>query len=485
MNVPRTGAGPLPAPPAGQAGADAFARRLRARSAQREEAVRRQRRRGARSAHERIGALLDPGSFTELGSQAVHRSDAPGLAGHRPPGDAVVTGHGTVGGRPVCCFAQDFTVFGGSLGEAAGEKIVRLMDLAMDAGAPLVGINDSAGGRIQEGPVAQSLYGQIFARNVRMSGAVPQISLIAGPCAGGAAYSPALTDFVVMVDGLSHMFVTGPEVTRSSVGEVVGLDELGGARMHSATSGTAHCLAADEDDAFAWIRALIGLLPGPGEHLPGLRPPPAASCGDPADAGQRGAGTFRDARETAAALLDGGGGLLEVHAGYARSVVVAFGRLGGCAVGVVAPQPLVADGALTAAACDKAARFVRTCDAYGLPVLSLVDAPAGPPPGAERGGARLLHAYAEATVPLLTVTTGTAAGLAHTALGSRRIGGDLHLAWPGALIEGRDAWSAAGAGVVDEVVLPRETRRHLHRALWLLRHKRQERPPKKHDNLPL
>ncbi|MFJ5263366.1 acyl-CoA carboxylase subunit beta [Streptomyces sp. NPDC088387] len=492
MSTSHAGAGPLPPSPGEQTQYAAYARRLRDKATQRAEAVRRQRLRGARSADERIRALLDAGSFTELGSQAVHRSAAPGLADRHPPGDAVVTGHGLVEGRPVCCFAQDFSVFGGSLGEVVGEKIVRLMDLAMDAGAPVVGINDSAGGRIQEGPVAQSLYGQIFARNVRLSGAVPQISLITGPCAGGAAYSPALTDFVVMVDGLSHMFVTGPEVTRQSIGEAVGLDELGGAHMHSVRAGTAHYLAVDEDDAFAWTRALLGYLPARGEVLPGLRPPWTAADPAPTPPGPGRlpppAGGFRDARDVLAALLDDGDSL-EVHAGYAPSVVVAFGRLGGCAVGVVATQPLVEGGALTAAACDKIARFVRTCDAYGLPVVSLVDAPAstrgGTLPGTGLGGARLLHAYAEATVPLLTVATGVAAGLAHTALGSRRIGGDLHLAWPEALVDGRDVWSAAGDGVVDEVLLPQDTRQHLHRALWLLRDKRQERPPKKHDNLPL
>jgi propionyl-CoA carboxylase beta chain len=467
-----------------------FDRRRLAKEAQRREAERKQRLRGAWSATERVEALLDPGSFTELGSQRLHWSTMPGLVDRRPPGDAVVTGHGTVDGRPVCCFAQDFTVFGGSLGEAVGEKIIRLMDLAADSGAPVVGINDSAGGRIQEGPVAQSLYGQIFERNVRMSGAVPQISLITGPCAGGAAYSPALTDFVIMVDGLSHMFVTGPEATRQSIGEVIGLDELGGARVHSEQAGTAHFLAADEEDAISCARALIGYLPRPGERLPGLLPPAPGGGLDGVEWGRHppsGTPTAYDARHVLAELLDNRD-YLEVHALYARSVTVGFGRLGGAAVGMVATQPMVDGGWLSAAACDKAARFVRTCDAYGLPVVSLVDASgawAADTGDVSRSGARLIHAYAEASVPLLTVTTGSATGLAHLALGSKYIGGDVHLAWPTARIDGRDVWSAAADGTVDEVVLPSETRSRIHRGLWLLKDKRQDRPPKKHDNLPL
>lgn len=403
-----------------------FAKRLLEKETQRQGAARKQGLRGRRSAGERVEALLDPGSFAELGSQLVHRSTAPGLADRHPPGDAVVTGHGTVGGRSVCCFAQDFTVFGGSLGEAVGEKIIRLMDVAADSGVPVIGINDSAGGRIQDGPVAQSFYGQIFTRNVRLSGAIPQIFVIAGPCAGGAAYSPALADFVIMVDGLSHMFVTGPEATRQSIGEVVSLDELGGARMHSSRAGTAHYLAADEQDAFSYARALVGYLPHRGERLPGLLPPEPGITADGPDPGRHllsGAQASYDVRDILAELLDDGG-YLEVQALYGRSVTVGFGRLGGAALGVVATQPMVDGGALTAAACDKAARFVRTCDAYGLPVVSLVDSPGGDTvPGGALGdlgqsGARLLYAYAEASVPMLTVTTRAAAGLAHVALGS-------------------------------------------------------------------
>jgi len=470
-----------------------YQRRRAAKAAHREEAARKQRTRAGRSAWERVELLLDADSFTEIGSQVRHRSAAADTAGRHPPGDAVVTGHGTVDGRPVCCFAQDFTVFGGSLGEAVGAKIVRLMDLAMSSGTPVVGINDSAGGRIQEGVVAQSLYGQIFARNVRMSGTVPQISVIVGPCAGGAAYSPALTDFVVMVDGSSHMFVTGPEPTHQSTGEHVGLDELGGARMHNVRSGTAHYLATDEQDAFRYVRELLGYLPGKGERVPGLLPPEAGAGDTKGTSDLDGwlpplPDTPYDVRELFSRVLDGHR-YMEVQALYAPSVTTSFGRLGGAAVGVVATQPLVGGGMLSSAACDKTARFVRTCDTYGLPVLSFVDAPGAgrgdSPADDERGAARLLHAYAEATVPLLTVITGTAAELAYVSLGSKQIGGDINLAWPTARVDGRDAWSAAGEGLVDEVVLPRDTRSHLHRALWLLRDKRQERPPKKHDNLPL
>ncbi|MGP3690369.1 acyl-CoA carboxylase subunit beta [Streptomyces sp. IBSNAI002] len=463
-------------------------------------AAQRQHAKGRRTARERIGMLLDPGSFTETGAMVRHRSRMPGLVHDRPFGDSVVTGFGTVDGRQICLFAQDFTVFGGSLGEAAGEKIVKVMDLAASAGCPIVGINDSAGGRIQEGVAAQSLYGQIFLRNVRLSGRVPQISLIMGPCAGGAVYSPALTDFVVMTDKVSHMFITGPEVIRAAMGEEVDMETLGGARTHNARSGNAHYLAADEEDAIAFTKRLLSYLPSnSGEQPPAGGP----GCAPP------GFGTdVHDVGETIAGVMDSGT-FLEVQQLFAPNIVVGLGRVDGHSVGVVANQPKSSAGCLDIDASEKAARFIRTCDAYNIPVLTFVDVPGFRPgaaqarAGAVRRGAKLAYAYAEATVPLITVITGKAYGGGYEVMGSKHLGADVNLAWPTALIGPADPstafrspqqasasglcdpYIAAEHGYVDVVIRPSDTREHVVRALRLLRGKSESLPPRKHDNIPL
>ncbi|MEV6986350.1 acyl-CoA carboxylase subunit beta [Sphaerisporangium sp. NPDC051017] len=486
---------------------------------------------GRLTARERIERLLDPGSFVELDALAVHRSTSFGMERHRVPGDGVVTGHGTVGGRTVCVFSQDFSVFGGSLGEVYGEKICKVMDLAMKIGAPVVGINEGAGARIQEGVVSLGLYGEIFRRNVRASGVIPQISLIMGACAGGHVYSPALTDFTVMVDEASHMFVTGPDVIKTVTGEDVTFEELGGARVHNSRSGNAHHLADDEDDALDYARGLLS-------YLPQNNLDDAAHFGSPADLeisdGDRALDTVvpdsanqpYDMNEVIAALLDDGE-FLEVQALFAPNIVVGFGRVEGRSVGVVANQPMRLAGTLDIDASEKAARFVRTCDAFGIPVLTLVDVP-GFLPGTEqewngiiRRGAKLLYAYAEATVPLVTVITRKAYGGAYDVMGSKHLGADVNLAWPTAQIAVMGAqgavnilhrrtlaaagdpetlrvelvreyedtlatpYLAAERGYVDAVIAPRETRREVVRALRMLRGKRDALPPKKHGNIPL
>jgi len=476
----------------------AFRRQREARRVRVEEAAKRQHDRGRATAWERIGLLLDTGSFTEVGGFVRHRSREPGLAAERPLGDAVITGHGTVHGRPVCVFAQDFTVFGGSLGEVAGEKIAAIMDLAAAANMPMVGMNDSAGGRIQEGVVAQAMYGRIFARNVQMSGLVPQISLIMGPCAGGAVYSPALTDFVVMVDKTSHMFVTGPAVLREAVGEEVGLDELGGAWVHGSRSGNAHYVAATEADAIAYVRDLLAHLPSAGDIPIPPCAPDSRSIEESVTAGDRELETViphapyapYDVREVLARVLDDGS-LIEVHRWFAENIVVGFGRIDGLSVAVVANQPAVSDGRLDVNASEKAARFVRTCDAYGIPVVTFVDVP-GFRIGTDQewaGGARstgkLLYAYAEATVPLLTVVIRHAEGIGYVAMGSRHLRADLSVAWPTARIDGDEPYPAAERGYVDEVIEPAHTRVRLSRALRMLGNKRRPAVPRKHEILPL
>ncbi|WP_169987914.1 acyl-CoA carboxylase subunit beta [Microbispora sp. H10836] len=486
---------------------------------------------GRLTARERIERLLDPGSFVELDALAVHRSMSFGMERTRVPGDGVVTGHGTVGGRPVCVFSQDFSVFGGSLGEVYGEKICKVMDLAVKIGAPIVGINEGAGARIQEGVVSLGLYGEIFRRNVHASGVIPQISLIMGACAGGHVYSPALTDFTIMVDEASHMFVTGPDVIKTVTGEDVTFEELGGARVHNSRSGNAHYLAEDEDDALDYVRVLLSYLPGNNLDDP---PSTGFEADLEIDEGDRALDTLipdspnqpYDMHEVIAALLDDGE-FLEVQALFAPNILVGFGRIEGRSVGVVANQPMSFAGTLDIAASEKAARFVRTCDAFGIPVLTLVDVP-GFLPGTDqewngiiRRGAKLLYAYAEATVPLVTVITRKAYGGAYDVMGSKHLGADVNLAWPTAQIavmgaqgavnilhrrtlaeaDDPDAlraelvreyedtlatpYLAAERGYVDAVIAPRETRREVVRALRMLRGKRAALPPKKHGNIPL
>jgi propionyl-CoA carboxylase beta chain len=491
-------------------------------------AVDKQHARGKGTARERIDALLDPGTFVELDELARHRSTNFGLEETRPYGDGVVTGHGTVDGRQICIFAQDFTVFGGSLGEVFGEKIVKLMDLAMKVGCPLVGINDSGGARIQEGVVSLGLYGEIFFRNVRASGVIPQISLIMGPCAGGAVYSPAVTDFTVMVDQTSHMFITGPDVIKTVTGEDVGFEELGGARTHNTRSGNAHYLASDEADAVDYVRALLAYLPSNN-----LDDPPAwQRTADlaPSDADRAldtlipdSANQPYDIHAVIEAVLDDGE-FLEVHALYAANIVVGFGRVEGRPVGIVANQPMHLAGCLDIAASEKAARFVRTCDAFNIPLITFVDVPGFLPgtsqewEGIIRRGAKLLYAYAEATVPKVTLITRKAYGGAYDVMGSKHLGADFNFAWPTAQIavmgaqgavnivyrqelkeapedrarlieEYEDTFAnpyiAAERGYLDSVISPAQTREQIVRALRTLRTKRETLPPKKHGNIPL
>ena len=511
--------------------ADDLQRRRADAVGRRQAGVDKQHAKGKLTAMERIDALLDPGSFQQLDGLARHRSHAFGLDNNRPYGDGVVTGYGTIDGRPVCVFAQDFTVFGGSLGEVFGEKIVKVMDLALKTGCPVIGINDSGGARIQEGVVSLGLYGEIFRRNVAASGVIPQISLIMGPCAGGAVYSPAITDFIVMVDKTSHMFITGPDVIKTVTGEDVAFEELGGARTHNSKSGVAHYMATDESDAFDYVRALLAHLPSNN-----LDEPPY----DDVEADLEISDLDReldtlipdspnqpyDMHRVIEHVLDDGD-FLEVQPLFAPNIIVGFGRVEGRPVGVVANQPMQFAGTLDIDASEKAARFVRTCDAFNIPVLTFVDVP-GFLPGTDqewdgiiRRGAKLIYAYSEATVPLVTVITRKAYGGAYDVMGSKHLGADINLAWPTAqiavmgaqgavnilyrqeiagaadpeaerarLIEEYDAtlanpYTAAERGYIDRVILPSETRPMVVRALRALRTKRASRPPKKHGNIPL
>ncbi len=494
-------------------------------------AVEKQHARGKKTARERIEMLLDEGSFVELDEFARHRSTNFGLDRTRPYGDGVITGYGTVDGRQVCVFAQDFTVFGGSLGEVFGEKIVKVMDLAMKIGCPVIGINDSGGARIQEGVASLGLYGEIFFRNVRASGVIPQISLIMGPCAGGAVYSPAVTDFTVMVDQTSHMFITGPDVIKTVTGEDVGMEELGGARTHNSRSGNAHYLATDEADAIDYVKALLSHLPSNNLDEPPVFDAPADL--EISDADREldtlipdSANQPYDMHRVIEHVLDDGE-FLEVQPLYAQNMVVGFGRVEGRPVGVVANQPMHFAGTLDIAASEKAARFVRTCDAFNIPVLTFVDVPGFLPgtgqewDGIIRRGAKLIYAYAEATVPKVTVITRKAYGGAYDVMGSKHLGADLNFAWPTAQIAVMGAqgavnilyrqelataedpaavraeriaeyedtlanpYVAAERGYVDAVIPPHETRTQIVRALRVLRTKRETLPPKKHGNIPL
>jgi propionyl-CoA carboxylase beta chain len=450
---------------------------------------------------------------------------------NRPYGDGVVTGYGTIDGRQVCVFAQDFTVFGGSLGQVFGEKIVKVMDLAMKTGCPIIGINDSGGARIQEGVVSLGLYGEIFRRNVHASGVIPQISLIMGPCAGGAVYSPAVTDFTVMVDQTSHMFITGPDVIKTVTGEDVSMEDLGGARAHNTKSGNAHYMGTDESDAIDYVKALISYLP-----QNNLDEPPAydeVADLDVSDEDRALDSLIPDSpnqpydMHTVIESVVDDGEFLEVQAMFAPNLVIGFGRVEGRPVGVVANQPMQFAGTLDIDASEKAARFVRTCDAFNVPVLTFVDVP-GFLPGTDqewngiiRRGAKLIYAYSEATVPLVTIITRKAYGGAYDVMGSKHLGADINLAWPTAQIAVMGAqgavnilyrndlkeadepdtrraeliqeyedhlanpYLAAERGYVDAVIHPHETRAEVVRALRLLRSKRETLPPKKHGNIPL
>jgi propionyl-CoA carboxylase beta chain len=495
------------------------------------EAVQKQHAKGKKTARERVQLLLDADSFTELDEFARHRSTSFGMEKRRPYGDGVITGFGTIDGRPVCVFSQDVTVFGGSLGQVYGEKIVKIIDIALKTGCPIIGLNEGGGARIQEGVVSLGLYGEIFRRNTHASGVIPQISLIMGAAAGGHVYSPALTDFVIMVDQTSQMFITGPDVIKTVTGEDVSMEDLGGGRAHNTRSGNAHYLAADEEDAISFVRTLIGFLP-----QNNLEDPPifGVENGLELSDGDRDLDTLipdspnqpYDMREVISRVLDDGD-FLEIHALFAPNVVVGFGRIDGRSVGVVANQPLHFAGCLDIDASEKAARFVRTCDAFNIPVITFVDVP-GFLPGTDqewngiiRRGAKLIYAYAEATVPLVTVITRKAYGGAYDVMGSKHLGADFNLAWPTAQIavmgaqgavnilyrkelaasddpetmrarlvteyedELANPYLAAERGYVDAVINPHETRVEITRVLRLLRTKRQTLPPKKHGNIPL
>jgi len=491
--------------------------------------VDRQHEQGKLTARERLGLLLDKGTFQEVDMFVRHRTAAFGSEQNRPPGDAVVTGWGTVDGKTVFVFAEDFTVFGGSLGEVVSAKITKVIDLAMQTGAPLVGLKDSGGARIQEGVVSLDGYGRIFERNVRASGVIPQISVIMGPCAGGAVYSPAMTDFVYQVEESSHLFITGPDVIKAVTGEDVTFEELGGAVTHSTMSGVTHFTATDERAALEEVRYLLSFLPSNNKETP-----PHFTPTDKAERMDEDLTTIvpdsssqpYDVVKLIEMVMDDGD-LYQVHEHFAANIVTGFARLDGHAVGIVANQPTVLAGTLDIDASVKAARFVRFCDAFNIPLVTFVDVP-GFLPGVKqehngiiRHGAKLLYAYSEATVPRVTVITRKAYGGAYVVMNSRSIRADLVLAWPSAEIavmgaagavniihrrelaesddgDGRrqeliseyeekfnNPYVAAERGLVDEIIEPRQTRPRLIRALDMLRTKRESLPPRKHGNIPL
>jgi len=494
-------------------------------------AIEKQHAKGKMTARERIEKLVDEGSFTELDEFARHRSTNFGMEENRPYGDGVVTGYGTVDGRQVAIFSQDFTVMGGSLGEVFGEKIVKIMDFALKSGIPLIGINDSGGARIQEGVVSLGRYGEIFRRNARSSGVIPQISLILGPCAGGAVYSPAMTDFTVMVNETSHMFITGPEVIKTVTGEEVGMEELGGAHTHSSRTGNSHYLANSEDDAIDYVKALLSYLPSNNMDeapiLPTTEPEEFTELDRSLNALiPDSPNQPYDMHKVITAILDESE-FLEVQELWAPNIIIGFGRIDGHSVGIVANQPMQLAGTLNIDASEKAARFVRTCDAYGIPIVTLVDVP-GFLPGTDqewngiiRRGAKLLYAYGEASVPMVTLITRKAYGGAYDVMGSKHLGADINLAWPTAQIavmgaqgavnilyrkelsEAKDQeklrkeliteyedtlanpYVAAERGFIDAVIEPHQTRRYITRALVALRNKRDVLPPRKHGNIPL
>ena len=493
------------------------------------KAIEKQHARGKLTARERIEKLLDRGSFVETDQLVRHRSHGFGIEDRRPYSDAVVTGWGTIDGRKVFVFAQDFTVFGGSLGEVMGEKICKIMDLALATGAPVIGLNDSGGARIQEGAASLAGYGYIFDRNVRSSGVIPQISAIMGPCAGGAVYSPAMTDFTFMVSETSHMFITGPDVIKAVTGQEVSQEELGGAMSHATKSGVAHFVAGNDEDCLAQIRYLMSFLPANNFESPPYFPPtddPARSCDELLDILPDSPNQPYDMHGVIGSVFDDGE-FLEVHPHWAQNILCGFARLGGHPVGIVANQPQVLAGTLDITSSTKAARFVRFCDAFNVPLVAFVDVP-GFLPGTEqeyggiiRHGSKLLYAFSEATVPRMTVITRKAYGGAYVVMNSKHIRADVSFAWPSAQIavmgaEGavniihrrsiaeaedpaakRDEliedytekfstpYIAAERGYVDAVIEPQETRARLMQSLDMLRSKRETIPQRKHGNIPL
>ncbi|WP_336249483.1 acyl-CoA carboxylase subunit beta [Stomatohabitans albus] len=503
--------------------------RSRAEHAGTDEQIKKQHDRGKLTARERINLLVDPDSFTEIDRYRIHRTDDFGLGDQRIPGDGVIAGHGTIDGRPVCVYAQDFTVFGGSLGEVHADKIQKIQKLAMKMGVPIIGLNDSGGARIQEGVGALAGYGVIFRDNVRASGVIPQITAIMGPCAGGAVYSPAMTDFILMVRETSHMFITGPSVIETVTGEQVTMEELGGADTHSTKTGVAHFAADSDEDCIEDIKYLLGFLP-----QNNLETPPTIATADDPDRLDNQLNTFMpdspnipyDVRDIIRTVVDEHE-FCEIQEHFATNVVIGFGRLDGHTVGVVGNQPMAMAGCLDTHASEKAARFIRTCDAFNIPIVSFVDVP-GFLPGTEQEwdgiinrGAKLLYAYCEATVPKLTVITRKAYGGAYIVMGSKHVGGDVNLAWPTAEIAVMGAkgavnvlhrraiasaedpeatantfieayeerfntpWQAAQMGYIDDVIEPAETRQALIRGLRLTHTKREYSPARKHGNIPL
>jgi acetyl-CoA carboxylase carboxyltransferase component len=500
-----------------------------ARRAGGDQAIRRQHDRGKLTARERIAKLLDADSFVETDMLVRHRSHGFGIENRRPYSDAVVTGWGTIDGRKVFVFAQDFTVFGGSLGEVMGEKICKIMDLALATGAPVIGLNDSGGARIQEGAASLAGYGYIFDRNVRCSGVIPQISAVMGPCAGGAVYSPAMTDFTFMVSQTAHMFITGPDVIKTVTGQDVTQEELGGALSHASKSGVSHFVAGDDEDCLAQIRYLLSFIPSNNFESPPYFPPtddPARLCDELAELIPDSPNKPYDMHEVISSIFDDGE-FFEVHAQWAQNIICGFARLDGHPVGVVANQPQVLAGTLDIASSTKGARFVRFCDAFNIPLVAFVDVP-GFLPGTEqeyggiiRHGAKLLYAFSESTVPRLTVITRKAYGGAYVVMNSKHIRADVSFAWPSAEIAVMGAegavsivhrraiseserpeqtraelvadyserfstpYIAAERGYVDDVIEPAETRRRLVQALDMLRSKRETIPQRKHGNIPL
>ena len=515
--------------------ADFYARREHSFAPSGEAAIEKQHARGKNTARERIDMLLDEGSFVEFDALARHRTTAFGMEAKKPLGDGLVSGYGTVDGRLVAVYSQDFTVYGGSLSQVNGEKIVKVQKFALKNGCPVIGINDGGGARIQEGVASLAMFADIFRMNVRASGVVPQISVIMGPCAGGAAYSPALTDYIIMVDKTSHMFITGPDVIKTVTGEDVDMETLGGARQHNAVTGTSTYLAEDEEDAFDFVRELLEFLPSNNLaeplHLEHDQEP-VVTVDDldldtliPDSANQP-----YDMRAVIESVVDDGH-FLEMQALYAPNVMIGYARVEGRTVGIVANQPMQFAGCLDISASEKAARFVRHCDAFNIPILTFVDVP-GFLPGTDqefngiiRRGAKLLYAYAEATVPLVTVITRKAYGGAYIVMGSKKLGADINLAWPTAQIgvmgaqgavnilyrrelaalaaEGGDVearraelitkyeeellnpYQAAELGYIDEVIAPSETRMRIISSLRALHDKRAATPAKKHGNIPL
>jgi len=494
-----------------------------------EERIQRQHDAGRNTARERLDILLDPGSFREIDAFVTHRSRDFGLDKQRYLGDSVVIGWGTVNGRLVYVFSQDFTVMGGSLSEVHAEKICKIMEMAMKTGAPVIGLNDSGGARIQEGVVSLGGYADIFLRNTMASGVIPQISVIMGPCAGGAVYSPALTDFIFMVKDTSYMFITGPDVVKSVTHEEVTFEELGGATVHATKSGVCHVVGENETNTLLLVREMLSYLPQNNmedapfipSHDDPLRADPELDAIIPDHPNKP-----YDMKEVISRVVDDGI-FYEVHAEYAANIVVGFARLGGHSIGIVGNQPMVLAGVLDIAASEKAARFIRFCDSFNIPIITFVDVP-GYMPGTEQehngiitSGAKLVFAYCEATVPKLTVTTRKAYGGAYCVMSSKHIRGDLNLAWPTAEIavmgpegaveiiyrrdlkEAEDAaelktelaqqyreklanpYIAAERGYVDDVIEPRETRARLINALEVFQNKRDSNPPRKHGNIPL